>query len=342
MNPVVWKYLPIKPAFYPLLRKLFGWRDLSWSLKASLPVARYEAGAIATTGKIYVFGGAEFSEIVDGYLFTKPGEPVFEYDPATNIWNTADDMPTPRSGCCVMKFSDERICVVGGFEKLPNQWVKNTSIDIFDPDTQSWTPAGQLHFGTTHYAAVLVDDRYIYAFGGIGTGTGGFFTSRAVWCQDLQENTGPWPGSIPLMPTPRHGHVSVAGKDGLIYVIGGLNDSGDLANVEVYDREANIWQTRAPMLCARRHFAAVVGPAGHIYVFGGMSCGAAIACAEKYDPVSDSWTPLSDLPRPCMYHSAVVSADNRVFLIGGFEKESCEADPVFLDRVWASTSPLTE
>jgi N-acetylneuraminic acid mutarotase len=96
------------------------------------------------------------------------------------------------------------------------------------------------------------------------------------------------------------------------------------------------------MLVARREFAAVVGPAGHIYVFGGMSGGAATASAEQYDPLADSWTPLSDLPRPCMGHCAAVSAEGRVFLIGGIEKESCAADPVFLDRVLAATSPLTE
>jgi len=342
MNPVVWKHLPGKPFFYPLLRKLFGWRDLAWSPRASLPVARANAGEIASADRIYLIGGTEFSEIVDGYLLTVPGQPVYQYDPAMNIWNTAGIMPVPRSRCSVMKFSDGRICVVGGFEKQPNQWVRNSNIDIFDPQTQNWTSKGQLHFGPTHYAAVLVDDRYVYAFGGIDTASGEFLTSRAVLCQDIEENTATWPGKIPLMPTPRQGHVCVAGTDGLIYVLGGLNDSGTLASVEAYDRGANSWQPRAPMLVARREFAAVVGPAGHIYVFGGMSGEAATATAEQYDPVLDSWTPLSDLPGPCMGHAAVVSNENRVFLIGGMEKESCAADPVFLDRVWASTSPLTE
>jgi N-acetylneuraminic acid mutarotase len=342
MNSVIWKHLPAKPVISPWLRTLFGWRDLEWSAKASLPVARVHAGAVASSGKIHVFGGMEFSEIVDGHLFTVPGEPVFQYDPATNIWTTAGDMPTPRTGCSVMRFSDGRVCVVGGFEKQPNQWVKNADIDIFDPETHGWTSAGQFHFGTTHYAAVLVDDRYLYAFGGIDTASGAFFTSRAVWRQDLQEGTGTWPGTMPLMPTPRQGHVAVAGPDGLIYVLGGLNDTGTLASVEAYDPEANSWQTPAPMLTARRDFAAVVGPAGHIYVFGGMCGGAATACAEKYDPGSDSWTHLSDLPGPCMGHCAAVSAEGRVFLIGGIEKESCAADPVFLDRVLAATSPLTE
>jgi N-acetylneuraminic acid mutarotase len=202
-------------------------------------VARNNAGAMAAADRIYVFGGSEFSEIVDGHLLTVPGEPVYEYDPATNIWVTAGDMPTPRTRCSVMQFSDGRICVVGGFEKHPNQWVKNLNIDIFDPATHDWTSAGQFHYGPTHYAAVLVDDRYIYAFGGLDMSSGEFLTSRAAFCQDLQENTATWPGSMPLMPTPRQGHVCVAGTDGLIYVLGGLNDSGDLATVEAYDREAN-------------------------------------------------------------------------------------------------------
>lgn len=342
MASLFWKYVPMKARFYRQLNRLFGLRSLDWQAQSPLPVARRYAKAVTVNDKIYVFGGDEFEKFVDGYLISTPGEAVFEYDMAAKSWSTISTMPTPRAHCSAFRYGQNKICVVGGASKHPHSWGKSNAIEIFDWTTQSWSSGGTIQMPTTLYAAVLIQDRYIYAFGGLGGESSGFNHSNYVYRQDLQENLSSWPGTYAPMPTARNSLVTIVGKDGLIYAMGGMNDAGPLATVEAYDPDTDQWQTKAPMLMPRRNFDAVVGPNGHIYVFGGMSGGAAIAWAEKYDPATDSWIPLPDLPGARMDHTAVVAQDNRIHVIGGQEKESCHADPVFLASVLATTQPVTE
>ncbi|MFC1522829.1 fibronectin type III domain-containing protein, partial [Elusimicrobiota bacterium] len=59
-----------------------------WATRASMPTARYGAGAASVGGKIYVAGGSEDNSV----SFT-----VNElYDPATNAWTTIAPIPTAR------------------------------------------------------------------------------------------------------------------------------------------------------------------------------------------------------------------------------------------------------
>lgn len=341
MNSLFWNIMPVKSLFYPRFRNLFAPRYLSWTPQAPLPVARRSVQAVAVNDKIFVFGGDELDEIINGHLISVPGADVLEYDMSAKSWSTVSTMPTPRSGCMVFRYGTNKICVVGGFEKRPNQWTKSDKIEIFDWTTNTWSSGGVFVMPTILYSAVLIEDRYIFTFGGMSGEASGWNDLTYVFRHDLQERTASWPGTFAPMPTARKHLTAVVGAQGLIYAMGGMNDEGVLATVEAYDPDENTWQTRAPMLVPRREFAAVVGPNGFIYVFGGMCGGAAMPYAERYDPFTDSWTPAPDLPGARMSHAAVIGQDNRIFVIGGQQKESCFEDPVFLDSVVATTQPVT-
>ncbi|WGW02288.1 Kelch repeat-containing protein [Tropicibacter oceani] len=342
MNTLFWKYLPLKPALYPWANKFFGPRFLSWTTQAALPVAQRMAQGVVVNDKIYVFGGDEFKEYAEGHVFTKPAETVFVYDTQAKSWDTAGPVKTPRSHCAAFRHGENRICVMGGFEKVPGQWARSNKIEFFDCATHTWTSGGNFPANRNHYAAVLVDDRYIYAIGGRLDASSDFDLTNQVIRHDLETNEVCWPGTIAPLPTPRASLTAVVGKDGLIYALGGLNDAGDLDTVEAFDPAANEWHSKAPMLMPRRDFSAVVGPSGHIYVLGGMTQGASVPYGERYDPALDSWTPVPDLPEARMYHTAAITQENRIFVIGGQLKEDCSADPVLMDSVWATTQAVTD
>ncbi|PYO42038.1 MAG: galactose oxidase, partial [Gemmatimonadetes bacterium] len=78
------------------------------------------------------------------------------------------------------------------------------------------------------------------------------------------------------LTTPRYG-PGVAAVNGILYAVGGYNNSGSLATVEAYDPAANTWTMKASMAAARSGFA-VVAINGMLYAVGNL------ATVEAYQP----------------------------------------------------------
>src|SRR6516164_2621961 len=75
---------------------------------------------------------------------------------------------------------------------------------------------------------------------------------------------------VPPMPTGRAWPAAATGPDGIIYVVGGYDDTGDLNVLESYDPKSRQWTTLAPMPTARSALAAATGLDGRIYAIGGV------------------------------------------------------------------------
>lgn len=91
---------------------------------------------------------------------------------------------------------------------------------------------------TTLYAAVLIEDRYIYTFGGLGGETSGFNHSNHVYRQNIVDNLSSWPGTyapLPDLPGARMDHAAVFMSDNRIFVIGGQQKEGCFADAVFLD-----------------------------------------------------------------------------------------------------------
>jgi len=114
------------------------------------------------------------------------------------------------------------------------------------------------------------------------------------------------------MPTPRY----LAGEDvinGLLYVVGGYNNSTELATLEVYNPATNTWATKAPMPTPR-HQMAVGDIDGLLYVAGGYDNGT-VGTLEVYNPATNTWATKSPMPTPTESRGAVVNGI--LYVIGG-------------------------
>jgi DNA-binding CsgD family transcriptional regulator/N-acetylneuraminic acid mutarotase len=119
------------------------------------------------------------------------------------------------------------------------------------------------------------------------------------------------------MPTPRNG-LAVVAYDGLIYAIGGVTNEGVTGNVEVYDTEANAWNTRSPKPLPVG-FVAAAEVLGKIYVPGGIDASQQYQTVlEVYDPVLNSWETGAPMPMPLGAY-ALASLDDQIYLFGGFD-----------------------
>jgi N-acetylneuraminic acid mutarotase len=83
----------------------------TWTTKSEMPSARRSLSTSALDGKIYAFGG--YVPGVSGH----PGVATVEvYDPATDTWTTAPDMPSGRFGLRTSVVGG-KIYVIGGMDK---------------------------------------------------------------------------------------------------------------------------------------------------------------------------------------------------------------------------------
>lgn len=97
----------------------------TWTMKSEMPTARHALSTSALDGKIYAIGG--YVPGVGGY----PGVAIVEvYDPATDTWTTAPDMPTGRFGPRTSEV-DGKIYVIGGMAR----WITSAygTVEVYDP-----------------------------------------------------------------------------------------------------------------------------------------------------------------------------------------------------------------
>jgi N-acetylneuraminic acid mutarotase len=104
----------------------------TWTRKADAPTARAWLSASALNGRIYVIGGV-FG--VNGTMYLAGGDSgprrasVEEYDPATDIWTTRSDLPTPRGGLSTVSLNG-RVYAVGGMKTF---WDSFVTVEEYDP-----------------------------------------------------------------------------------------------------------------------------------------------------------------------------------------------------------------
>jgi N-acetylneuraminic acid mutarotase len=224
--------------------------DLSsnqWRTAPPMPRGLNHMGTVSTTGRLFVFGGADESG--------RPTDAALSFGPDTNSWIQYPPLPTPRSspGAAVLQ---DGIYVVGGIG------ARNTPVmEILDPSSGEWRTGPSMVVARDHFVLAPVNGK-LYAIGGrIGNAARNLDT---VEIYDPATET--WSFGAPL-PEPRSG-ISGAVVDGRVYIFGGEDPGQTHGEVFVYDPAADSWSTGAPMPTPRHGLAAVAAN-GYIHVFGG-------------------------------------------------------------------------
>ncbi len=212
----------------------------------------------------------------------------------------------PRQEVAVAALEGQ-IYVIGGFRGDAS--VADT-VEVYDPNTDSWSFAAPLPTGLHHAAAAAVEGK-VYVIGGFSDP---FFLSPVASVLEYDPVGDSWTLQA-SMPTAR-GALAVAIIDGRIYAAGG-SPSARESDFAVYDPAANTWTVLTDMPTTRNHLAAgAIG--GKFYAVGGRSGGidGITAVLEEYDPNSAQWSAATSMPTARGGLGGTVFED-RLYVFGG-------------------------
>lgn len=245
----------------------------TWDNRAGMPTARYATSAVTLNSKIYVIGGVNASNQIQNI--------VEVYDPAKDTWSTASPMPTARCRLAAVAGPDGKIYAIGGSTTSTLDLTGYSGlVEVFDPDSNSWTTAASMNTPRVGLAAAVSGGK-IYAFGGYGKPPG--YTARYLLTVEVYNPTSNTWTSSPSMKAARYGLAATTTSNDLIYLIGGKNESSVLPDRnEEYIPSSGASSYIAGLPSGQRSELAAVNisnPGNILYVVGG----------------GNQWTPSNNL-----------------------------------------------
>ena len=151
----------------------------TFSAAPSLLQSRYNHTAVLLKdGRVWFAGGRNPAiAATGGYLVTTE-----RYDPGSNAFQSASPMIEARSAHTATLMGDGKALVIGGYNKrdvLANKGITE-SAEIYDPISNSVTPAGAMSARRQAHATVLGANGEVTVFGGLGNITTTYIQGSAL------------------------------------------------------------------------------------------------------------------------------------------------------------------
>jgi hypothetical protein len=254
-------------------------------------------GALPVVG-----GGGDVPAGAHGLLATS-----WLYSPQLDVWSKGGDLHVARSGAAAVVLTDGRVLIAGGSVPLAtpiqlpdgttNFFGYSTSAEIFDPQSNSWSLAGSMHFARGSMALLALRHGMAVAAGGCDFANQQLGLGIPVNNTEVFDpSTTSWTVTAPL-PEPRCGATGVLLRDGRALVTGGSfsnNEQGSVTDAFLYDEQKRTWTTAgstvagssAPILLADGKVFVAAIQAGPVkgalasFVVGG----------QIFDPASGDWS----------------------------------------------------
>jgi N-acetylneuraminic acid mutarotase len=146
--------------------ELFDPATETWTAGPSLP-ERFAGGAVVVLadGRVLLAGGSDPSG---------PGAhgaaPSAIFDPATGRWRLTASMVMARLGHAATLLPDGRVLVTGGKAYGAPESPRYSSVELYDPATESWTLVGDMWAARDAHTATLLPDGRVLVTGGESRG----------------------------------------------------------------------------------------------------------------------------------------------------------------------------
>ncbi|MFN2503927.1 MAG: Kelch repeat-containing protein [Acidimicrobiales bacterium] len=239
-----------------------------------------------------------------------------EVGPAEGLSATpAATMASARSAHAAVTLLNGKVLVVGG--RIPGGFVDTA--ELYDPSSDTWSPAGAPGFGAWASATLLVDGRVLVAGGNHQLGPcpqhNCIDNKAAVYNPDTNTFS-----PAPPMNFQRSRHTATRLTDGRVLVAGGARDDfTSHVSAEVYVPATNSWVPTGPMLQGRASHTATLLPNGTVLVAGGDGNDVqGVATTELYDPGAGTWSSGPSMSAARSWATATtLGSGGRILVTGG-------------------------
>lgn len=280
----------------------------AWRDAAPIPTGREHLAAASDGGFVYAVGGRDHNPNTNVDVLER-------YDPARDRWTSLPAMPTSR-GSMDADVVDGRLVVAGG--ETPQRQLD--VVEAYDIRSQRWTEFPPLEV-PRHGAGVVAVGSRIY----VVNGAEGLAHTRSSAAVEVltpprrQRQPTTW-RRLADAPFARQ-QMPVARVGGVLWVVGGLEDGGDVATSAVSGLDPQLEQWRDVSELPRPlHHAMAVNLSGRLVVMGGWAQEGDDPTAEVSDEVlvlgDDGWEPLAPLRHPRAAAAAAV-VDGQIVVVGG-------------------------
>jgi uncharacterized protein YjdB len=257
----------------------------------------YHTATLLTKGKVLNTGG--FSD--------RNGTSVAElYDETDNTLSPAASMATRRYLHTATLLPNGRILTAGGRESILDAMPPVSSAELYDPTTNTWSPAASMAGGRSQHTATLLTNGKVLVVGGDG-GYNKQFNPLSAELYDPATNT--W---SPAASTAKaHGTATLL-TNGKVLATGG-------GSAELYDPATNTWSPAGSMATSRYGHTATLLPNGKVLAVGGLdNVNASLSSAELYDPTTNTWSPAASMAGGRSNHTATLLTNGKVLVAAGF------------------------
>jgi len=283
----------------------------SWTVTASMSVARSSAIIVSGAGEALVAGG-----------FAAPGTEMNNtaeiYNFATGTWSSAGTMNDPRALAAGVLLNTTTVLVAGG--ATPNGAKALSSAELYHITSNTWTLTGSMQTARGEEGMIRLPNGTVLVAGGYNS-SGSLATAEIY-----NPRTGTWTstGSLNvaraapvLMPVTINGQREVL-------AIGGNDIASNmaLASCELYNPATGQWKLTGSMSSPRVFFIAARLGNGQILVAGGTtsfgSNGQDLSSAEEYNPATGKWTTIASMSVARIAAASATISQGRILVAGGY------------------------
>ncbi|MFY0522707.1 Kelch repeat-containing protein [Archangium gephyra] len=272
----------------------------TWQSTGSLSSPRYYFATVKLdSGKVLVSGGWEFWYMLSG---------AEVYDPATGTWSYAGSLRQRRNSHRATLLQSGKVLVTGGQVEFRNgpdvRFEDATTAELYDPETNTWSPAGNVGHGTRDSVPVLLYSGEVM-----------LITGNVVDIYDPATNT--WRPEAPMPAAYRNGFTATRLYSGDVLVVGGSSSGTATFLYDPYNKQ---WRSGPPTHRAHSHHTATLLYSGEVLIAGGSD-----GSTERYDPSTNTWTLLPNIPAGYTRGTSLLLHSGQVLVTGGEESNSAAA-----------------
>lgn len=224
-------------------------------------------------------------------------------------------MTTGRATHTATLLADGRVLIAGGFRQVGRSEVPTVSAEIYDPESNTFQPTGDMKEPRDGHTATLLPDGHVLIAGGWG------IDGRIATAELFDPRTGEF-RSISSLAAPRQGMTATLLPDGRVLIAGGDSARTEPQLVlEIHDPASGRFEPAGQLIAGRSAHTATLLNDGRVLLTGGHAAGTVLATAEVFDPATGVSATTGDLALVRYKHAAVRLQDGKVLVLGGSNQD---------------------